>query len=191
MRLHHLNSLGTVTLETSRLILSRILPKDAEDMFHNWASDPEVTRYMTWNPHKSVGITREIIEGWVNGYDNPNFYHWVIRLKDSGMAIGTISLLDVSDARLSCEMGYCVGRNWWHQGYTSEAASAVLKFAIEQVGFVRVQAEHCGSNPHSGGVMRKIGMSCEGVRRKAFVTNEETLEDLYLYSFVAGDSRQE
>lgn len=190
MSLHHLNSLGTVALETPRLVLSKILPRDTQDMFRNWASDPEVTRYMTWNAHRSPGVTREVIEGWVNSYDNPNFYHWAIRLRDSNMAIGTISLLNVSDARLSCEMGYCIGRNWWHQGYTSEAALAVLKFAIEQVGFVRVQAEHCESNPHSGAVMRKIGMTCEGVRRKAFVTKEETLEDLHLYSFVAGDSRQ-
>lgn len=188
MRLHHLNSIGTVTLETPRLILSKILPKDTQDMFHNWAKDPEVTKYMTWEPHESVGITRQTIEGWVNSYDNGNFFHWAIRLKDTGMAIGTISLLDVSDARLSCELGYCIGQKWWHQGYVSEAALEVLKFAINQVGFVRVQAEHCGSNPNSGGVMRKIGMTYEGVRRKAFVTTDNTLEDLHMYAFVAGDS---
>ena len=156
-------------------------------MFHNWAKDPEVTKYMTWEPHESVGITRQTIEGWVNSYDNGNFFHWAIRIKETDMPIGTISLLDVSDARLSCELGYCIGRKWWHQGYMSEAALEVLKFAINQVGFVRVQAEHCGSNPNSGGVMRKIGMTYEGVRRKAFVTTDNTLEDLHMYAFVVGD----
>ena len=188
MRLHHLNSIGTVTLETPRLILSKIGPEDAEHMYNNWANDPEVTKYMTWEPHESVGVTRQILENWSNHYDNGNFFHWAIRLKETGMPIGTISLLGVSDARLSCELGYCIGQKWWHKGYMSEAALEVLKFAINQVGFVRVQAEHCGSNPNSGGVMRKIGMTYEGIRRKAFVTTFNTVEDLHMYAFVAGDS---
>ena len=35
---------GTKPLETERLILHRFKPEDAEEMYRNWASDPEVTR---------------------------------------------------------------------------------------------------------------------------------------------------
>jgi len=42
-----MNHKGTVTLETERLILRRCTLDDAEAMFQNWASDDEVTKYLT------------------------------------------------------------------------------------------------------------------------------------------------
>ena len=43
---------GTQDIETPRLLLRRLLPEDAPQMYANWASDPEVTRYLRWEPHK-------------------------------------------------------------------------------------------------------------------------------------------
>ena len=39
-------------LETERLLLRRFTVDDAPQMFRNYASDPEVTKYLTWAPHK-------------------------------------------------------------------------------------------------------------------------------------------
>lgn len=47
---------GTVMLETERLILRRFVAEDAEAMFRNWVNDPEVTRYLTWQPHGSIEL---------------------------------------------------------------------------------------------------------------------------------------
>ena len=59
---------GTQTIVTDRLILRRAVMEDAEPMFRNWASDPEVTKYLTWPPHESVAVTQKILEGWVSEY---------------------------------------------------------------------------------------------------------------------------
>ena len=48
---------GTVRLETERLILRPFTPEDALPMFRNWASDEEVTRFLTWPAHKDVEVT--------------------------------------------------------------------------------------------------------------------------------------
>ena len=48
---------GTVTLETPRLILRRLTLAVAEPMYRNWASDPGVTKFLTWPTHSSVEIT--------------------------------------------------------------------------------------------------------------------------------------
>lgn len=42
---------GTQEIETPRLLLRRLLPSDAPMMYANWASDPEVTRWLRWTPH--------------------------------------------------------------------------------------------------------------------------------------------
>ena len=43
-----IKNIGTLKIETNRLILRRFELRDAEDMFHNWANDDDVTKYMTW-----------------------------------------------------------------------------------------------------------------------------------------------
>ena len=53
---------GTVRLESERLILRRFTPEDARAMYDNWASDPEVTAFLTWAPHESPAATRRLLE---------------------------------------------------------------------------------------------------------------------------------
>ena len=57
--------LGTVELKTDRLILRRFTMDDAEAMYRNWASDPEVTKYLTWPAHANPEISRKDLERWI------------------------------------------------------------------------------------------------------------------------------
>ena len=74
---------GTQTIATERLTLRRFTIEDAENMYYNWANDPEVTRYLTWQPHKSVEETAEILQQWEAGYSKNEFYQWAIELMTS------------------------------------------------------------------------------------------------------------
>lgn len=49
-----MKNLGTKYLETERLELRRFVIEDAEAMFENWASDAEVTKFLTCPAHESV-----------------------------------------------------------------------------------------------------------------------------------------
>ena len=154
--------IGTKKLETNRLILRPFVPEDAAPMFRNWASDPEVTRYLTWPTHQSMTVTRSVIESWVKRYDDPAYYHWTIELKSLGEPIGSISGVKIDAAARSVEIGYCIGRSWWGQGLVAEAARALLAFFFEQVGMDTVVACHDPCNPNSGRVMQKCGMTYTG-----------------------------
>ena len=57
-------------LETERLILRRFTLDDADAMYRNWASDDEVTKYLTWPAHSSVDITKMVLADWVESYKN-------------------------------------------------------------------------------------------------------------------------
>ena len=65
---------GTVTLETPRLILRRLTLADAEPMYRNWASDPGVTKFLTWPTHSSVEVTKQILALWASHYEELNYY---------------------------------------------------------------------------------------------------------------------
>lgn len=42
---------GTKKLETDRLLLRRMVTEDAEEMYHNWACEDAVTKFLTWPTH--------------------------------------------------------------------------------------------------------------------------------------------
>ena len=69
-----MNHKGTIQLETERLILRRFTIDDAPAMFKNWASDPEVTKFMTWPTHKDVGVSRWDLDSWLPSYEKNDYY---------------------------------------------------------------------------------------------------------------------
>ena len=177
--------LGTVRLETKRLILRPFTPEDADAMYRNWACDPEVTKYLTWTAHQSPEVTRQIVDRWVEESRKPDYYAWAIVLKDLGEPIGSISAVRINETCESAEIGYCIGKTWWHQGLTAEALRAVIEYLIRDVGAKRVSALHDVDNPNSGRVMQKAGMRREGVLRRSGSNNSNPCCDLALYSILA------
>ncbi len=163
---------GTQTIETKRLILRRAKMEDAQAMFDNWASDPEVTKFLTWPTHKTLEDTREILSLWIAEYEKEDFYQWTIELKEIGAPIGSISVVSQDDRIQKAEIGYCIGKSWWRRGITSEAMQAVMDFLFDEVGMNRVESRHDPNNPHSGGVMRKCGLEYEGTRRQSDINNQ-------------------
>ena len=69
---------GTQTIETERLLLRPLTPEDAPMMYANWANDPDVTRWLRWEPHKNVDETRELLTAWALLYPNGDYYQWAI-----------------------------------------------------------------------------------------------------------------
>ena len=167
-----MNKPGTQQLETHRLILRRFRAEDAEDMFRNWASDPEVTRYLTWPAHGSVEITRMVLADWISRYDDGSFFNWAIVLKETGEVIGNIAAVSVIESLESAELGYCLGRAFWGRGIMPEALRAVNAWLFETAGLRRVIAHHDVNNPGSGRVMAKAGMKLEGILHGAGRNNQ-------------------
>ncbi len=179
--------LGTQKIETNRLILRRYVPDDAEAMFRNWASDSEVTRFLTWPTHTGADVSLCVLESWISRYDEENYYHWAIVLKERGdEPVGDIAAVRLDEAVQSAEIGYCLGRNWWHRGIMPEALKAVTDFLLGSVGLNRVEARHDTRNPNSGRVMQKCGMKYEGTLR-ASSRNNQGICDICQYALLKTD----
>lgn len=161
---------GTKELETARLLLRPFRREDGDAMFRNWTADPEVSRFLTWQPHADVEVSRQLAARWEEEAKKPEVYQWAIVPKELGQPIGSISVVDCEEKPPSAEIGYCIGRAWWGQGLAAEALRAVIEYLIREVGMRRVWARHDVNNPRSGRVMQKAGMRKEGVLR-AFAAN--------------------
>lgn len=167
-----MNHLGTKPIETSRLVLRPFVLEDAEAMYRNWASDPEVTKFLSWPTYKSVDTAHEILDLWVPQYQDDTFYQWAIELKEIGEPIGSISVVNHDDRVDMAEIGFCIGKPWWGQGIMTEAFQAVIDFLFGEVGVQRIEAGHDPNNPASGAVQRKCGLKYEGTLRRSIRSNQ-------------------
>ena len=186
-----MNHVGTRELRTDRLVLRRFIIADAPAMYGNWASDDEVTTFLTWPTHTSVDVSRAVLEEWMRDYARDDCYQWAIvpaeptgQLKDQ--PVGSISAVEVDDDLSAILIGYCIGRAWWHQGITSEALSAVMDFFFDVVGANRVGCKHDTRNPRSGLVMQRCGMRYEGTLRGA-ARNNQGICDVSWYAMLRQD----
>lgn len=171
---------GTQRLETDRLILRRFVIEDAEAMYQNWASDAEVTKYLTWPTHTNLEVSQYVIKDWINAYSDEQFYQWAIVLRENGdKPIGSIAVVDKKEKSSTVHIGYCIGRTWWHQGVMSEALKAVMDFLFDVVDANRIEARHDPRNPNSGSVMKKCGMQYEGTLRSSDWNNQGVCDACY------------
>lgn len=177
---------GIKTYETERLVLRPFTENDAEALFNNWASDDEVTKYLTWPTHSSVEESREYVNYCIQQYSTSSCYQWGIELKSTHELIGNISVVSLIEELECMELGWVIGRKYWGNGYMPEAATKVIDVLFDEVGVNCVYAEHDVNNPKSGRVMQKIGMKFEGVLRQ-FGKNNQGIVDIARYSIVKSE----
>ncbi|WP_165815209.1 GNAT family N-acetyltransferase [Levilactobacillus bambusae] len=148
-------------LETDRLILRpvTISERDVAD-FYQFASDPETVQY-SFLPYPSQEPVLRMISSYF--VDDPAG-KWGVELKATHQLIGYVEL-QVDDYNVSGEIGYLINRDFWHQGYASEAAQCVLDLGMNELKLVRVQGRYDVRNAASGRVLQHVGMQEEGVLR--------------------------
>lgn len=148
------------TLKTSRLTLRRFSPDDGQQIFDNYASDPMVARYVTWNAHTSPEQSSHLAKVFHDG--GMGAYQWAIILNETGQLIGNISLVETDAEEKNGKFGYVLGQKWWNMGLATEALTEILRFLFEECGFESITGEHDVLNPASGKVMEKCGLQYVG-----------------------------
>lgn len=182
-----LNHTGTIRLETERLILRPTTISDAEQMYNNWASDPEVTKYFSWLPHTDIEVTKSVLADWDIRNEKLDYYHWGIVLKETGEIIGTSGTISIDEKHQNTNLVYCMSRAYWGKGYMSEAVTAMIRHLFNIVGFNRIFACHDPDNVGSGCVMQKCGMIFEGIQRQANFCIRRGFYDLAYYAIIKSD----
>ncbi|NLN07685.1 MAG: GNAT family N-acetyltransferase [Firmicutes bacterium] len=176
---------GTPQLETERLILRKLKLQDADDIFE-YAADKEVTRYLTWETHKSVEDARKFINFILDKYKKDEAGEWGIVLKETGKLIGSIGMPWHDKKNKRAEIGFVLSRKYWGQGIMPEAVNRVLQFAFAEMGLNRIECCHALHNEKSGRVMQKVGMSFEGIAREKILAKNK-FWDVKQYAILRSD----
>lgn len=172
------------TIETQRLILRPINISDVNDLYE-YASDEEVTKYLTWKTHKSIEDSINVIENVFNKRVERGLpeAHALV-LKANGKMIGMCDIVNLNLQHRAGEIGYVLNRNFWGQGLMVEACKEVIKLGFERFKLIRIQISHDINNYQSQRVIEKLGFTYEGIKRKAFIKWDGSITTIKTYSII-------
>jgi RimJ/RimL family protein N-acetyltransferase len=86
--------------------------------------------------------------------------------------IGNCGLHDVDLKNRSAVFGIVIGdKNYWSQGYGTDATLTLLRFAFEQIGLNRVELFVYDFNPRAQRAYEKAGFKRSGVKRQGLFRN--------------------
>lgn len=100
---------GTKKFETARLICRRFIKEDYEDMFKNWASNPNIQFEYGEPVYSTISQVKDLLSQYVDSYQNLDFYRWAIVEKSSNENIGQIAFCRVYSDCKTAETEYCIG----------------------------------------------------------------------------------
>lgn len=154
-------------VETERLLLRKLHLDDAEDMFR-YASDQEVTRFLLWEPHRTIEDSRTAIRSAMEDHENGRVRSWGVVHKADQRLIGTAGFQWWRPDSASAEIGYLMSRDYWGRGLMPEAVRAVLQFGFERMKLNRIEARLIPDNVASVRLLEKVGMTHEGTLRDEY-----------------------
>ena len=171
------------SLKTDRLSLRKAKLADAEAIFRQYATDPEVTKYVSWRAHRNLEETRDYMRMCSLAWDVGKAFHWVIERAADKQVMGM--MIARADAE-KWELGYVLARQHWGRGFMTEALKELIAWALKQKDIYRVWAVCDVDNLASARVMEKSGMQREGVLRRWSVHPNLSPEprDSYCYAIV-------
>lgn len=186
-----INHLGTVTLETERLILRKATMEDVNDLFYIQL-DPDLRRYIGQTKlGKSIDREQYFFSKVLDNYRELNFYRWTIVKKEENLVIGSIMLNILDEKGKIGGIDYYLRKDHWNNGYMTEAAKRVIDFAFNDIKLNRIEAGGSINNPGTYKVLEHIGLKYEGLRKQGYFYYYGGIQDLVLYGLTKEDHEKE
>jgi [ribosomal protein S5]-alanine N-acetyltransferase len=170
-------------LATERLVLRELRPDDAAAVATG-AGDRRVAQYLMQVPSPyPIALARRWVLHRISWWDSGRGVTLAVTLpEEPELLLGTVSLrCYVRDRR--AELGYWLAASAWGRGFATEATRGAVGFGFRELGLARIYAQVLAGNHASIGVLNKLGMINEGVKRQ-HVSKGRRLHDVVIYGML-------
>jgi ribosomal-protein-alanine N-acetyltransferase len=140
-------------IETERLLLRKFTNDDIDDMLKNWISDKDVQSMYGEPIYTDTQSVSSLLTRWLLEY------RFAIILKETSENIGHISCCKYYEKENTAEIEYCIGKQFWNNGFVTEAIKAFIKYTFNNTSIIKLEAFHRIENPASGKVLQNAGMN--------------------------------
>ncbi len=171
-------------LHTERLDLVEIKQAHLNDIYKLF-SDEKVTEFYNLHPFKQENDAKPFLDWFRNRFSESLAIRWGIALKGQEKIIGTLGFNNFT-ANHRANIGYDLQKEFWNNGYITEALEAVIKYGFNQLEFNRIEAEVMLGNNNSERVLEKLGFKKEGVLRE-WMYWDGNHYDMIMYSLLKNE----
>ncbi|HSJ39262.1 MAG TPA: GNAT family N-acetyltransferase [Planococcus sp. (in: firmicutes)] len=149
-------------IESERLRFRRYQDRDFP-FLHAMAADPETMKYIGNGDTRDRDGTLRFLYWIYQGYkDDPQSGLLVLERKSDGKPVGHAGLVPQNvDGADEWEIGYWIAKEYWSQGYATEAAQALRDYAFDKLGKERLVSLIHPDNGGSQKVAENCGMNLE------------------------------
>ncbi len=174
-----LTHIGTITLETERLLLRSFEYTDDDAMLKYWIADEKIQSMYSEPVYTDKEAVKGLLTKYITSYEKEDYYRWAIILKETGECIGQIAYFLVDSKNHFAEIEYCIGSAFQCKGYATEATKAIIRFGFEKMNLHKVQISTKEINTASKRVIEKCGFAYEGTLRDYFYMDGKYIDRLY------------
>jgi [ribosomal protein S5]-alanine N-acetyltransferase len=169
-------------LETERLRLRQLTMSDVDDL-HEYYSDPETAIYVPFTAFTSITKTEELIGRVTASFEQRESIMFGVERKSDGKIMGITDIYRLSLQNHRMELGWGLARTYWGFGYMTEAVREFIRFAFDEMGLHRIEAECQTDNIRSIKVAERCGMTFEATRVENEI-NKGRFVSNYVYAIV-------
>jgi RimJ/RimL family protein N-acetyltransferase len=174
--------LPTPTLHTAGLSLRPFTDADADALFA-LHSDAHVLRYWDSPPWADTARAEQFLATCRQLAEEGSGARTAVDRRDDGTFLGWVGVSRWNPDYRSASLGYCFNEDAWGHGYATEAARALLQWALDTLDLNRLQAEVDTRNAASARVLEKLGFVREGTLREDCIVNGE-VSDSWVYGLL-------
>ena len=169
---------GLPRLESERLVLRSLADGDVPALFEIFG-DADAMRFWSWPAFTREEQARALLDDIRRHFAARTLFQWGIARKSDDVVIGTVTLFQVDHEHRRCEIGFALSRSAWGQGIATEAVTRIIRFAFEELGLHRIEADPDPQNLASIRVLERQGFKHEGLLRERYFLNGQGMDAAY------------
>jgi [ribosomal protein S5]-alanine N-acetyltransferase len=173
------------TISATRVSLRSISESDVDALYRIF-SNSEVMRYWSTPPLADHNAAVKLLNEIHEDFRRQKFLKWGIARQTDDALIGTATLFNLNLDSHRAEIGYCLDRAAWGNGYMNEALQALLAYAFAELGLHRIEADVDPRNSASLQTVERLGFQREGYLRERWQVNGE-IQDTVFYGLLRPD----
>ena len=143
-------------LETKRLILRPVEPKDAEGLF-DIRRDPEQMKYIPRPVMQQPEEAEKMISDILKGVEENTLLNWTIVLKETQAFLGIFGYYRLQPEHFRAEIGYLLHPSYQGKGFMNEALRAIIDYGFAELSLHTIEAVIDPDNRASEKVLQKLG----------------------------------
>ena len=181
---NHFDFIQEYSLENERVILRPLDVKDFSLLEKYVTSEPDLWQYSLVSIKDGKDLEKYIQDA-VGARVQKTAYPFIVFDKLTQNYVGVTRFYDIQLANNTTQLGYTwYSKKVWGTGLNQHCKFLLLQFALDEMGFERIEFRADNNNKRSIAAMQKIGCTIEGVLRNHLPLPNGTRRDSIVLSIL-------